>query len=420
MKVTVWFLIISCCFINCVWAPLPGYAPVTGLFVEKSRDALVKAYFQQDYSCNEIVMFLGVVHGISVCARTVRRILRRLHLRRRVPQTNERFQQALNAISIELEGNGSCLGYKSMWRRLKMKGIPIQRNVVRVALQMLDPEGVAQRKRKRLKRRMYVNPGPNFVWHIDGYDKLKPYGFAIHGAIDGFSRRVLWLNVGSSNNDPIIVARHFIDTVLQLKTLPCIVRGDRGTENVHVCRIQRYLRSQHTDEFSGSDSFLYGRSTSNQRIESWWSILRKQGMNFWMNLFKDMISAGLLDTSDVIHIHALRYCFMDLIQRNLCQLAVEWNQHRIQTKPNSECIKGKPDVNFFLPQNVQTESYAADFALDDVWAIYNELDVAPVKEDIDSRFVELVHGLLPNVEEPMDPADGLVLYSKILEAIENL
>ena len=23
------------------------------------------------------------------------------------------------------------------------------------------------------------------VWHVDGYDKLKPYGFPVHGCIDG-------------------------------------------------------------------------------------------------------------------------------------------------------------------------------------------------------------------------------------------
>ena len=27
--------------------------------------------------------------------------------------------------------------------------------------------------------------GPNFLWHCDGYDKLKPYGLCIHGCIDG-------------------------------------------------------------------------------------------------------------------------------------------------------------------------------------------------------------------------------------------
>ena len=26
------------------------------------------------------------------------------------------------------------------------------------------------------------------TYTVDGYDKLKPYGFSIHGAIDGFSR----------------------------------------------------------------------------------------------------------------------------------------------------------------------------------------------------------------------------------------
>ena len=29
------------------------------------------------------------------------------------------------------------------------------------------------------------------MWHIDGYDKLKPFDFAIHGAIDGYSRKIL-------------------------------------------------------------------------------------------------------------------------------------------------------------------------------------------------------------------------------------
>ena len=50
---------------------------------------------------------------------------------------------------------------------------------------ILDPEGVNIRKQRRLKRRLYRNPGPNYAIHVDGYDKLKPYGFAIHGAVDG-------------------------------------------------------------------------------------------------------------------------------------------------------------------------------------------------------------------------------------------
>ena len=45
------------------------------------------------------------------------------------------------------------------------------------------------------------------------YDKPKPFGFAIHGAIDGFSRRILWLEVAPSNNNPAAVAKYFVDYV---------------------------------------------------------------------------------------------------------------------------------------------------------------------------------------------------------------
>ena len=46
-----------------------------------------------------------------------------------------------------------------------------------------------------LRRRSYTNPGTNFAWHIDGYDKLKPYGFPIHGGVDSLSRRVVVENL---------------------------------------------------------------------------------------------------------------------------------------------------------------------------------------------------------------------------------
>ena len=67
-------------------------------------------------------------------------------------------------------------------------GMQAPRRKVEIILRQVDPEGTALRRAHALRRRMYTNPGPNFVWHVDGYDKLKPYGFPIHGAVDGFSR----------------------------------------------------------------------------------------------------------------------------------------------------------------------------------------------------------------------------------------
>ena len=34
-------------------------------------------------------------------------------------------------------------------------------------------------------------------WHIDDQDKLKQFDLSLHGYIDGFSRRLIWLEVSS-------------------------------------------------------------------------------------------------------------------------------------------------------------------------------------------------------------------------------
>lgn len=47
------------------------------------------------------------------------------------------------------------------------------------------------------------------MWYLDGYDKLKLFGFAIYGVIDGYSRRILWLNVGFFNNDLRLIVSYY-------------------------------------------------------------------------------------------------------------------------------------------------------------------------------------------------------------------
>jgi len=73
-------------------------------------------------------------------------------------------------------------------------------------LRELDPDASALRKARKLQCRSYVSPGPNAKWYVDGYDKLKSYGLPIHGCVDGFSRRIMWLKVRKSNKDPAIPA----------------------------------------------------------------------------------------------------------------------------------------------------------------------------------------------------------------------
>jgi len=59
-----------------------------------------------------------------------------------------------------------------------------------------------------------VSPRAKFCWHIDGYDKLKAFGFSIHGCVDGFNRRILWLEVQRSNKNPRKAARVYTAVLL--------------------------------------------------------------------------------------------------------------------------------------------------------------------------------------------------------------
>ena len=90
----------------------------------------------------------------------------------------------------------------------------------------------------------------------------------------------MWLEVTSTNSDPSIVAKYLLDTIRQIKGSPSIVRADYGTENVKVAGIQRFLRRNGRDSFAGINSFVYGKSESNQRIDAWWGQLRKNSTDW--------------------------------------------------------------------------------------------------------------------------------------------
>ncbi|XP_076850597.1 uncharacterized protein LOC143500366 [Brachyhypopomus gauderio] len=217
---------------------------------------------------------------------------------------------------------------------------------VNISLRCL--RGCEMRARRRFVRRTYYSMGPNYIWHSDGYDKLKPFGLAISGCIDGFSRKVLWLVCGPTNNNPSVIARNFLSCAQKLGVVPMRLRTDCGTENGLMAAVQCTLRHQHTDYYSGVSSHVYGSSTSNQRIESWWSILRKGRSQFWMELFADLRDAGHFSGSHE-HQCLLRFCFGDVVQKDLDECVTLWNSHRIRTSRTASCPGGVPNELYYLP-----------------------------------------------------------------------
>ena len=66
-----------------------------------------------------------------------------------------------------------------MHQKLLMNSFIIDHESVRSILKELDPLGVEQRGRHSLTISTYISTGLNHTRHIDGYDKLKPFGFTI-------------------------------------------------------------------------------------------------------------------------------------------------------------------------------------------------------------------------------------------------
>ena len=58
--------------------------------------------------------------------------------------------------------------------------------------------------------------------------KIKPCAFPIHACIDGFSRKVIWLKVARTGNNPVILANYFLKAVASLQVLPERLRSDSG------------------------------------------------------------------------------------------------------------------------------------------------------------------------------------------------
>jgi len=213
-----------------------------------SSSQLIVLYRQRGYSIREILGVMAIRHGKITSERSIFRVLRRYRLTR--GQSQHSLEEIIQGILLELSASGENAGYRQMRQRLLINhGLAATFEMVRLILGLIDPQGVALRQAGRLRRRIYINNGPNFAIHLDGWDKLKPYGLSIHGAVDGFSRRVLWLKCCDSNKKPMYISSFYLDYIREINGIPVRVYGDRGTENSIVHDVQMALRWTAADQY---------------------------------------------------------------------------------------------------------------------------------------------------------------------------
>lgn len=165
----------------------------------------------------------------------------------------------------------------------------LSRDVIYHAFREFYPRDVTQRwNAMRYRRVGWTCPGPDFIWSIDAHDKLKHWGFEIYASIDAYSRYITWFYIGISASTARSVVGQYL-SVLQAKgVMPYLVRSDRGGETVLMAGAHFYL-SQHRlrkrDGVEGPITFrqcwIYGKSTANEKIESWWLRFSQGRGGFW-------------------------------------------------------------------------------------------------------------------------------------------
>ena len=169
---------------------------------------------------------------------------------------------------------------------------------------------------------------------------------------------------------------------------------------------------------------MYGRSVSNQRIEAWWSQLRRGCTNWWMEHFKELRESGCYCDSNVVHVECLRFCYMDLIRDELYRAASLWNNHRMRPSANCESPGGRPDLLFSLPEVSDTRDFIVEADRDDntlcQQLVCNSSSLQLL--NCTPEFSDLANIIMheKNLHMPNSPDEAKDLYIALVDHIEKL
>ncbi|KAE8553419.1 hypothetical protein EYB25_004801 [Talaromyces marneffei] len=238
--------------------------------------------------------------GWNIKPRTLRCLRTSLGLVRRTNDPITRQAQVLEVREdlINSIENGQTEGYGRgfLHQYIRQQGHVITRDRLFQVYKDISPLSVRRRLLNMQRHKgAYIVPGPNKIWSIDGYLKLANYGIEIYAAIDTYSRYVIWIYIGISARTAVSVLHQFLDTLSSTKAMPEIIRSDRGTETVLISSAQHRLRQVLAPDLSFADCYIYGTSTANVRIESWWETwnyhkIRKQPKRPYLPVGKPFIN----------------------------------------------------------------------------------------------------------------------------------
>lgn len=287
-------------------------------------------------------------------------------MKRRFRTTEERseaLRKAIDFLETDLRRTQAIRGFGRgyLWNYVRQKaGILISPNRLYDFYRDVFPEEVQKRREGNFKHRTdFSVPGPNFLWCLDGYEKLKRFGFQIYACIDAYSRCIIWFFIGRSATTAISTLKQFLRTIKHLRMRPFFTRSDHGVETPLWVAAQATLAQCGPAEITYEDAdgvthryrqgdriqscHMYGPSTRNVRIESWWRSLRGGASDRWISFFAELASTAYFIEGDVVDQIALYAIYAPQIQDEFADFVDLWNGHRIRMQKNrAHVISGRP------------------------------------------------------------------------------
>jgi hypothetical protein len=309
---------------------------------------------------------------IDISHRQVKRARLKYRAIKTIPNPIEREQRRMETtLRIdELIHRGGGLLHGRQWAVSHLRrhqGYRAFRDDVAAAQREIDPDGVRARLlRKRTRYENLFVSGPDYMWSLDGHDKLLRFGIQIYGAVDAYSRKILWWYVGNSNKTQISVVRQFINAVRVVGRVPNYLRTDIGTECAMLADCQFGFYLMHGLLIEGwsndvildqrlSDCYMQGKSTENVRIERLWKTQGHTTTWVWIDYFTKMTRDEYFDVlqgrklryfydhSEVDKV-IINYIFMPILRQYIGDFVLTYNGNPIRRQKGRKWhVPGVPD-----------------------------------------------------------------------------
>ncbi|GAA93201.1 hypothetical protein AKAW_11313 [Aspergillus luchuensis IFO 4308] len=291
-------------------------------------------FFERCLSDAEILRTVRA-EGYTVSSRTLRRIRTEQGLVRRTDDSTERqlHDDIATKHLLEAYNEGTIQGYgrELLFAHMRGEYLIIPRYRLHDIYRTIAPEAIQQRKNDMQRSRgSYIVPGPDMIWSVDGYMKLDPYGIQIYAAIDANSRYIIWIYIGIDTRTSVSVVRQYLDTIHERKIICNQIRSDHGSETSLLAKAHCYLRRAYEPEIEATQCYIFGSSTANQRIESWWAQLSKSLLFRYRNYFKALIEVGDFSKDVIPDQIALYAVYMPILRTQVSSYVHTWNQHSIR------------------------------------------------------------------------------------------